>query len=149
MVKHVASEVGDVKILEAVIIVVAHRDSHSVAHVPNSSLLRDVYELELPGFAQKIAKQAVGGLPTRWRGKLGVTRVLSRIKCSALNQVHIQVTVVVVVEQGHAGAHDFRHVELARRSGEMVELQPHFLGHLPKEWNRRRMSENRARKLAS
>ena len=44
-------EISDIQVLEAVIIVVAYRDAHPVADVPDSGFLRDVHKLQLPRLA--------------------------------------------------------------------------------------------------
>ena len=142
VVKNVASEVCNVEVLEAVVIVVAHRNSHAVADVPDSGFFRDVHKLQLPSLAQKIAEEAVAGRPSRRERKLRAPRILRRIERRSLNHIHIQVAVVVVIEECYTGAHDFRHVVFACSTCKMVKLQPDFLGDFAEEWNLRRKAEN-------
>ena len=51
VIENVMSEVCDVEVLEAVIIVVTDSDSHSVTHVPDSGFFSYVHEPELSSLA--------------------------------------------------------------------------------------------------
>ena len=57
-----------------------------------------------------------------------MARIPSRIEHGALRQIDVQVAVIVVIEEGHASTHDFRHEVVARRPGKMMEVQPDFFG---------------------
>src|SRR5205807_8033977 len=118
-----------------------------ISDMADSSFFCDIHEFELSGLAKQILEQAVARPPSRRRGKLRAPRVLSRIERRALNHIHIQVVVVVVIEEGYTGAHDFRHVVFAVSARKMVELQPDFLGDFAEEWNLRRKAENGTGKL--
>ena len=147
VIENVAPEIRDVQVLEAIIIIISDRDPHAVADMADSSFFCDIHEFELSGLAKQILEQAVARPPSRRRGKLRAPRVLSRIERRALNHIHIQVVVVVVIEEGYTGAHDFRHVVFAVSARKMVELQPDFLGDFAEEWNLRRKVENGTGKL--
>src|SRR6266571_3267353 len=135
VVEDVVSEVCDVQILEAVVIVVPDSDSHSVAHMPDSGFLSDVHELELSGLAQQVTEEPVAGLPVQRRRKLRLTGILSRVEHRALHHIDVQVPVIVVIEEGDACSHNFGHVVLARGTREMAELQPNFFGHFAEQRN--------------
>src|SRR3954454_13987058 len=51
VVKHVASEVCNIEVLEAIIVIVSDRNTYAVADVPHPGFFRDIYELELPRLA--------------------------------------------------------------------------------------------------
>src|SRR2546428_3533447 len=89
VVENVMSEVCDVEVLEAVVIVVTDSDSHSVAYVPNSSSFRDVDERELSGLTEQISEEPVPRLPTRRRRKPRASWILSRVEHRPLHQIDI------------------------------------------------------------
>ena len=62
-----------------------------------------------------------------WR-KQGVAERLARAEHLSLNEVHVQVAVVVVVEQRHARAENLGHVESARHAVEMPEVETRVVG---------------------
>ena len=98
VVEHVVSKIRDVQILEAVIVVVANGDSHSVSDVSYAGLLGDVNKLQLPSFTEQVAEEAISRFPSRRWGKFRLTWILRRIEGRTLNQVHIEVAVVIVIE---------------------------------------------------
>src|SRR5216683_4604398 len=135
VVEDVVSEVCDVQVLKAVVIVVPDSDSHSVAHMPDSGFLSDVHELELSGLAQEVTEEPVAGLPVRRRRKLRFTGILSRVDHRALHHIDVQVAVIVVIEEGDTCSHNFGHVVLPRGTREMTELQPNSFSHFAEQRN--------------
>src|SRR5437660_7124562 len=67
--------------------------------------------------------------------KLREPKILSWVEHRALHEINVQVTVVVVIEQSHAGSHDFRHGVLADSAVEMMKLQADFFGSLKEQRN--------------
>src|SRR5438552_1481988 len=49
---------------------------------------------------------------------------LTRLECPSLNEVDIEVSIVVVVEEGDAGGDDLRKVVLARHAVDVDEVEP-------------------------
>ena len=121
MIEHVLSKIRDVQILEAVIIVVANGDSHSVSDVSYAGFLGDVNKLQLPSFTEQVAEKAISRFPAGCWGEFRMTWILRRIEGRTLNQIHVEVTVVVIIEQRDTRAHDFGHKVLAGCACEMVK----------------------------
>src|SRR5262249_11879176 len=117
------------------------RHSHAIPDMPDARLRGDVCEAELAGRNQLVAEEPGAWRPRRRRRKLRLTHLFRRVQERALYKVDIQVPVAVIVKQGHACPHNFRHVEFAGRSIEMGKFQPHFRSHFPKD---RGLREGRA-----
>ena len=54
------------------------------------------------------------------------------IENRSLQHVHIEVTVAIVIDQGHAGSHYFGRVKGAGSANEMLEIQSGFRGDILK-----------------
>lgn len=57
-----------------------------------AGFLRDVYELQLPRFAEQVAEQAVSRFPSGWWGKFRLTWILRRVESGTLNQIDVEIT---------------------------------------------------------
>ena len=90
---------GDVEIVPAVVIVIAHRDAHAVDFDIETAAPRDVRE-----------RAAIALVKSR----RGVPA--ARNPVLAVQQQGVQFTVAIRVEKRHAGAHRFRQPLLARAS---------------------------------
>ena len=134
----VVPDVGHVEIEEPVVVVIACRRTHSVAVMANAGFLGDVNEAQLSRLGQHVAKQPVPRLPVGWGREEQRPPGLQR---AALDQIHIEIAVVVVVEEGGPGAHDFRHEVLTGRSGDVVEVETDLGGNLVKGRIGRRRDE--------
>ncbi len=91
----------------------------------HSGLYGHVGELKLARRDELIPEQPIAGRPAGRRGEL---QPLRRVESRSLNHVDIEIAVTVVVNERHTGAHDFRHEEVARSSGEVLEAQARFFG---------------------
>ena len=107
VIEHVRSEVGDVDIEKAVVVVVADGDAHWKADLADAGLLRHVYKPQFPGFGQQVLEEAITGLPSRRRRKEGLART---IELRALGQEDVEIAITIEVEQSNARAHDLGHV---------------------------------------
>src|SRR5437762_712614 len=133
VIEDVAAEVGDVKILKAVVVVIADGDSHAVADVADAGFFGDIDEMELAGFGEHVAEQAIAGLPAGWGREFGAPRILRGIKSGALDEVDVEGAIVVVIEERNARAHDFWHEEFADGAVEMMEMEADFGGDFAEE----------------
>src|SRR5258708_6809086 len=122
----VAAIGGDVKILEAVVIVVAHGDSHAVADALQSGLLGHIFkravlflvEEAIPIFRPGFLGDAAFG---RWIGER-----------SAIHKKNVETAVVIVVKEGYARAHSFRQVMLRRVRRHVLEPKTQGGGDIPR-----------------
>ena len=119
----IRSELGDIQIDAAVVVVVAGRGAHAVAAHVDAALFGDVGE--------------ASGVPDRRSardGSLRNSRELNGLfggdnaesislaaEHVALNDEHIEIAVVVEVEQRDARRHDFRVIEVAGHAVEVRE----------------------------
>src|ERR1043166_29790 len=119
VIQHVVTCVGDVKVEKAIVIVVADGDTHTVADVPHSGLFSDVDEAQLAGLRKQVLVEPVAGLPAGW----GRGYEFARVETRALDEIDVQIAVVVVIKQGHAGAHDLGHIVMAGCEIEMTKVE--------------------------
>jgi hypothetical protein len=134
------AQAGQVDVGEAVVVEVAHRDSHAIAGGPDAALLGDVGEPELALAVRSDAEVVVEEPRALQRVRLRV-----RPQRSALHQEDVHPAVVVVVDQGRAGAHDLGHIELAGHAVVVGEDQPALGGTVGEDRNLRG-SEPRGRR---
>ena len=131
-------ELGQVQIGPAVVVDVAHRDAHAVAAGVDAALRGDVGEVQPPG-AIGLDAQIVPVEPIRQRraAARGGRRRAERL---TLHQIHVQVAVLVVVEERDAGRQHLGHVELTRHAVDVDEVEAGFPGaiHEPVRSGRRR-----------
>ena len=113
-VESIAAEVRHEQVREAVVVVVARGDPHPVAAVTDAGLIGDIFEsrrISRPGRRENIPVEAV-------------FRCLARPERAALHEIGVEVTVVVVVEEGAAASHDLGQVELAGGAAPVHEVKP-------------------------
>ena len=126
VVQPVAAVFGDKQVFETVVVVIAYRHAVSIAHPLHPRSLGHVFE------------RAVGFLVVQAMPVLGVGLARDRAQRSgiadgrAIHQENVQPAVIVVVEQGDAGAHDLQHVFLGGLRGVMMELHAAGDGHVHK-----------------
>src|SRR5690349_4216933 len=113
-----------VKIWISIIVIVTHCDAHPVSDMTQAGLFGHIHELQLAGFLQHVAEQAIPRLPFGGGREARIAWTLAWFKNSALHQKNIQISVSVVVDEGNPGSHDFGQVELPGCSGEMLKLKP-------------------------
>ena len=140
VIKNVRAEVGDVEVLETVVVVIPNRHAHAVADVPDAGFFRDVLKPQPAALDEQVAEKAVSGFPSGRRRK---QRLLARLELAPLHQINVQVAVVVVVEQRHARAHDLRHEVFARGAIEVVEVEADFCRHITEDRRAQRRSARR------
>ena len=113
----------------SVAVVVSGRNAHAVAGGDDSRLSGDVDETKLAALHEVVAKQAVEqGLVGGWRKQRLPDGLVPQHP--PLHDEQVEVTVVVVVEEGRAGPERLDEVVLARHSVEVHELEPAFRGAL-------------------
>ncbi len=126
VIEHVAAEVGHVEIEEAVVIIVAGSHAHAIADVSHSGFFSDVDESQLTRFGQQIFEQPVARFPAG-RGR---EERFAAVEGRALHQIDVQVAVVIVVEQRHAGTHDLGHVVTPGGTVEVMKVETGLRGHV-------------------
>src|SRR5262249_31393937 len=129
-IQDVRTELRDVQIGIAVVVVIAHRHTHSIADVAQAGLFRNIDKLHLAGFLEHVAEEAISRFPASRRSGPRVGHGLLWFEYRPLNKKDVEVAVAIVVEQGHAGAHDLGQVELAGRSREVVEIETGLPGNV-------------------
>ena len=120
VIEHVSSEVRHVQIEETVVVVIAGGNSHAIADMADAGLFRDIHEFQLTGLRQQVPVQAIAGLPTARRR---IEQFAVAVKPCALDQIDVESAVVIVIEQGHARAHDLGHVVAAGGEIEVAEVE--------------------------
>ena len=118
----------DKDVRAAIVIIVTNRHAHPVTHMSQPGLPGYIDKLQLAGFAQHIAEQAIARFPSGSGWKSRLCRTLSRLQHGTLQQKDIQIPIAVIVKQGHARAHDLRQVKLPGGAREMLESQSSFGG---------------------
>ena len=135
-VEHVPPKRGDVEVGVPVVVDVADRHPHAVFPEPEASLVGDIDEAEVSGLGElvseelmpePIATSLLGGLSGRGR----------RAERRPLQQVDVEVTVDVVVDQRDARPHDLGQVVLARRTADVLEVETGLGCGIPKDRGRR------------
>ena len=116
MVELVAAVRGDVKIFEAVIIVIADRDAHAVTNTLQAGFFGHVFESAI-GFL------VVKAIPVTRAGLLRDSALGSRVlEGRAIHQENVEAAVVVVVEKRDAATHGFEQVVPGRMRREVIEV---------------------------
>ena len=90
-----------------------------------TGLFGDVDETQLTRFSQQVLEQAIARFPA---GRGREEQLAVAIEPRALHQIDVQVTVVIVIEQCHAGAHDLGHVVTAGRAVEVMKVETSLSG---------------------
>ncbi len=123
----IRAEVREVEIDPAVVVDVAGGDSHPVPVRADATLYGDVNESHgsrpVGADAQVVAEQASARVRRCWHA--GIAR--RRSEQLTLDEEHIEIAVVVEVEQSGARGHDLREIVPARHAVDVNEAKPAFL----------------------
>lgn len=122
MIELVSAVRGNVEILEAIVVIVAHGDAHAVPGALQASSFRYILEAAV-GFLM------IETVPVRrprlfGDGALG-RRILQR---RAVDQENVEPAIVVVVEQRDTGAHGFDQIFPGGMRGLILKMDARFFG---------------------
>ncbi len=119
-IKHVGTDVGDVQIHVAVVVIIAARTAEPVAGIPYACTPGDIGEvLAVAVIAIQAIRQDVS-FDGSWHS-------------TSLNQVHVQIVIAVVIEQPAAGSHDLWEPHLATGTVVVAEVDADAPGHIRKD----------------
>ena len=128
----IRSEIRQVDIDAPIIGYVAGRDPHAVSGRVDSAFVRHIGESERPLVVDSqvvpVETPLQGERSAVWQHRLVLDGAVA--KRTSLYQIHIEVAVVVVVEQASPAGKHFREVELARHAVEVREGEPEILSSL-------------------
>src|ERR1019366_2894217 len=140
----IVAEIRDVEIDPSVIVEVRSRNSHAISLGPDPAFFRDVNELERAS-AIGIVDRIIAVKPATQRQlgmKYGLAHVHGSQHC-ALDNEHVEVAVVVVVEKRNARPHRFRIKMRPRHPVEMNKIDSGFFGSVAEDLFRRRRNGER------
>ncbi|MBM3818737.1 MAG: hypothetical protein FJW14_06965 [Acidimicrobiia bacterium] len=139
--QHAAIEPGAIEIDASVVVEIARGHAHAVGPHVDAAGVGDVGEPQQGRPVRRgreiVPEETVARNSARRKHRL--LGGLARAKHLALDEIHVQISVVVVVEQADTGPHDLRVVELAGHAVEVHEVEPRRGGPLdePFGWRRR------------
>src|SRR4029077_11096617 len=142
VIKSVASQVGHEQINVAIVIVVTGGHAHAVQP-----------SLQPRGFShvgeRAIAIVVIKTVPEPGVGLIGCSGTGHRgLDPCAVDEKHIEPSVVVIVEHGHATAHGFRKIFLTGSAGLVLESNSGFWGYVFEKGQRRTLRQGSREQLA-
>src|SRR5262245_46849992 len=133
-IENVRTVIRHEKIGIAVIVIIAHCDSHAVGATSlDTGLLRNVGKTELPGRDHLVSKQAVSRPMALRDRKYAVLQGLGLVEKSSLEKIDIQITVSVVIQKRDAGSHNLGGEVRARGASEVLKAEPDLCRQFAKE----------------
>src|SRR5213593_1492060 len=120
-----------------IIVVITDGHSHPISSVAcHTGLLGHVCEVQLPGGHELVAKKPVAGKMIFRRGENGVFCRLRLVQDGSLQEINVEVSVAIVIQQRNTRAENLRDEVGAGSTNKMLEPKPRFVSHVLEELSR-------------